>query len=140
MRGPRQDGPPLAVPLVAHSRIDPFHRPAPRLDSPQLKRIGAVADITGTMTASTITGTTIDQWAAHPFGKAARIAIAVLGLSSAMLLLLVATIYTDAAWALVLLGATLSAVSVRAATKPSLIRLLSLGAVMVAILYLGQTL
>jgi hypothetical protein len=31
-------------------------------------------------------------------------------------------------------------VSVRAATKPSLIRLLSLGAVMVAILYLGQTL
>lgn len=92
------------------------------------------------MTASTITGTTIDQWAAQPFGMAARIAIAVLGLSSAMLLLLVATIYTDAAWALVLLGATLAAMSVRAATKPSLIRLLSPGAVMVAILYLGQTL
>lgn len=92
------------------------------------------------MTATTITGTTIDQWAAHPFGKAARIAIAVLGLSSAMLLLLVATIYPEAAWALVLLGATLAAVSVRAATKPSLIRLLSLGAVMVAIVYLGQTL
>jgi hypothetical protein len=90
------------------------------------------------MTASTIT--TIDQWAAHPFGKAARITMAALGLMSAVLLLLVATIYTEAAWVLVLLGATLAATSVRAASKPSLVRLISLGAVMVAILYLGQTL
>jgi hypothetical protein len=41
---------------------------------------------------------------------------------------------------LVLLGATLAATSVRAASKPSIVRLVSLGAVMVAILYLGQTL
>jgi hypothetical protein len=54
--------------------------------------------------------------------------------------LLVATIYTEAAWILVLLGATLAATSVRAASKPSLMRLLSLGGVMVSILYLGQTL
>jgi hypothetical protein len=90
------------------------------------------------MTASTIT--TVDQWAAHPYGRVARIALAVLGLASAALLLLIATIYTEAAWSLVLLGATLAAMSVRAASKPTVIRLLSLGAVMIAILYLGQTL
>jgi hypothetical protein len=90
------------------------------------------------MTASTVT--TIDQWATQPFGKAARIALAVLGLFSATVVLLVATIYTEAAWILVLLGATLAATSVRAASKPSLMRLLSLGGVMVSILYLGQTL
>jgi hypothetical protein len=90
------------------------------------------------MTASTIT--TIDDLAAHPFGKAARIALAVLGLASAVLVLMVATIYTEAAWPLVLLGAALAATSVRAASKPSVMRLFSLGAVMVAILYLGQSL
>jgi hypothetical protein len=90
------------------------------------------------MTVSTIT--TIDELAAHPFGKAARIAMAVLGLASAVLVLMVATVYTEAAWPLVLLGAALAATSVRAATKPSLMRLASLGAVMVAILYLGQSL
>jgi hypothetical protein len=90
------------------------------------------------MTASTVT--TIDQWATQPFGKAARIALAVLGLFSATVVLLVATIYTEAAWILVLLGATLAATSIRAASKPSLMRLLSLCAVMVSILYLGQTL
>lgn len=90
------------------------------------------------MTVSTIN--TIDELAAHPFGKAARIALATLGLVSAVLVLMVATIYTEAAWALVLLGAALAATSVRAASKPSAIRLASLGGVMVAILYLGQTL
>jgi hypothetical protein len=90
------------------------------------------------MTVSTITN--LDELAAHPFGKAARIAIAVLGLASAVLVLMVATIYTEAAWPLVLLGAALAATSVRAAAKPSLLRLASLGAVMIAILYLGQTL
>jgi hypothetical protein len=66
--------------------------------------------------------------------------MAVLGLASAVLVLMVATIYTEAAWPLVLLGAALAATSVRAAAKPSLLRLASLGAVMIAILYLGQTL
>jgi hypothetical protein len=104
----------------------------------RLKGISIDADISGTMTASTIT--TIDELAAHPFGKAARVAMAVLGLASAVLVLMVATIYTEAAWPLVLLGAALAATSVRAATKPSVMRLSSLCAVMVAILYLGQSL
>ncbi|MGH8872045.1 MAG: hypothetical protein ACRDWS_08730 [Acidimicrobiia bacterium] len=97
-----------------------------------------MADIFGTMTVSTII--TLDEWAAHPVGKAARIAIAVLGLASAILVLLVATMNSRAAWTLVLLGVALAATSVRAAIKPSVIRLTTLAAVMIAIPYIGQTL
>ncbi len=107
----------------------------------RLKRIGVDADSTGTMTASTITSTrTINHWASHPLGKATRVAMAVLGLGSGVLLLMAATIYTERSWPLVLLGAILAATAVRAASRPSLIRLLSLGSVMVAVLYLGQNL
>ena len=77
----------------------------------RLKKIEAVADITGTMTASTIT--IIDQWATKPFGQAALIALAALGVMSSIVVDLVATVYTEAAWSLVLLGATLAATSVR---------------------------
>jgi hypothetical protein len=110
----------------------------PAAHAGRLKGIGIDADIPGTMTVSTITN--IDELAAHPFGKAARIAMAVLGLASSVLVLMVATIYTEAAWPLVLLGTVLAATSVRAASRPNVLRLSSLGAVMVAILYLGQSL
>jgi uncharacterized membrane protein len=90
------------------------------------------------MTVSTITS--IDEWAAHPIGKAARVAVAILGLLSAVLVLLVATMNSQAAWTLVLLGVALAATSIRAATKPGVIRLTSLAAVMIAIPYVGQTL
>jgi hypothetical protein len=90
------------------------------------------------MTVSTIT--TIDEWAAHPVGKVARVAIAALGLMSATLVLLVATMNSHAAWTLVLLGVALAAASVRAAVSPSLIRLSTLAAVMIAVPYVGQTL
>jgi hypothetical protein len=89
------------------------------------------------MTVSTIT--TLDEWAAHPFGKAARIALAVLGLSSAVLVLMVATLQTQAAWLLILLGVALAATTVRVASKPSVIRLTTLAGVMVSVLYAGQT-
>lgn len=90
------------------------------------------------MTVSTIT--TIDEWAVHPLGKVARVAIAALGLMSATLVLLVATMNSQAAWTLVLLGVALAATSVRAAVSPSLIRLTTLAAVMVAVPYVGQSL
>jgi hypothetical protein len=90
------------------------------------------------MTVSTIT--TIDEWAAHPVGKVARVAIAALGLMSATLVLLVATMNSQAAWTLVLLGVALAATSVRAAANPSLIRLTTLAAVMIAVPYVGQSL
>ncbi len=90
------------------------------------------------MTVSTITS--LDEWAAHPLGKAARIAVAVLGLASAILVLLVATMNSQAAWLLVLLGVALAATSVRAASNPTVIRLTTLAAVMIAIPYVAQTL
>jgi uncharacterized membrane protein YpjA len=90
------------------------------------------------MTASTISS--LDEWAAHPLGKTARVAIATLGLMSAVLVLLVATMNDQLAWSLVLLGVALAAVSVRAAINPSLIRLTTLAAVMIAVPYVGQTL
>lgn len=90
------------------------------------------------MTVSTIT--TLDEWAAHPLGKAARIAMAALGLASSVLVLMVATMNSHAALTLVLLGVALAATSVRAASKPSVLRLTTLAAVMVAIPYVGQTL
>ena len=102
-----------------------------------LKRKAGIAEISGTMTVSTIT--TLDEWAAHPLGKAARIALVVLGLASSVLVLMVATLQTQAAWLLVLLGVALAATTVRAASKPSMIRLATLGAVMVSVLYVGQT-
>ena len=90
------------------------------------------------MTASTIT--TLDEWAVHPVGKVARVAIAALGLMSATLVLLVATMNNQSAWIMVLLGVALAAVSIRAAAKPSLIRLTMLAAIMVAVPYVGQIL
>ncbi|MGH8948467.1 MAG: hypothetical protein ACRDXF_06355, partial [Acidimicrobiia bacterium] len=102
-----------------------------------LKKKAGIADISGKMTVSTIT--TLDEWAAHPYGKAARIALAVLGLASAVLVLMVATMHSQAAWLLVLLGVALAGTTVRAASKPSVIRLTTLAAVMVSVLYVGQT-
>ena len=72
-------------------------------------------------------------------GKAARVAIAVLGLASAILVLLVATMNEQAAWIMVLLGVGLAAVSVRAALRPDLIRLTTLVAIMIAVPYVSQT-
>jgi hypothetical protein len=90
------------------------------------------------MTVSTIT--TLDEWAAHPLGKATRVAIAALGLMSATLVFLLATMNSHAAWTLVLLGVALAATAVRAAANPTVIRLTTLAAVMIAIPYVGQTL
>lgn len=72
-------------------------------------------------------------------GKAARVAIAVLGLASAILVLLVATMNQQAAWIMILLGVGLAAVSVRAALRPDLIRLTTLVAIMIAVPYVSQT-
>jgi len=65
--------------------------------------------------------------------------IAILGLASAILVLLVATMNEQAAWIMVLLGVGLAAVSVRAALKPDLIRLTTLVAIMIAVPYVSQT-
>ena len=71
-------------------------------------------------------------------GKAARIAIAVTGLATSTLVLLLATLGTSAVWFMVLLGVALAATSVRAVIYPSLVRLTTLMAVMVAVPIVGQ--
>ncbi|MGI9610615.1 MAG: hypothetical protein ACR2NL_10025 [Acidimicrobiia bacterium] len=88
------------------------------------------------MTTSELTA--LNEWADHPLGKAARIAIAVTGLATSAIVLLLATLGSNAIWFMVLLGVALAATSIRAAMHPSLVRLTTLAAVMVAIPIVGQ--
>jgi hypothetical protein len=81
---------------------------------------------------------TITEWSAHPLGRAARIGIGVVGLGLAMLLLMTATVAPSAGWAFVVTGVLLTAVTVRAAERPTLIRLASLLALVVVAPYLTQ--
>ena len=87
---------------------------------------------------ATSTASALNEWAAHPLGKAARIAIAVTGLAIATLVLLLAMSGTNAVWFMVLLAAAIAATSIRAAMHPSLVRLTTLAAVMVAVPIVGQ--
>lgn len=65
----------------------------------------------------------LEEWATKPLGKAARIAIAVGGMITATLVLLMATMIVDGSWLLVLGGVALAATSVRAARYPTVTRL-----------------
>ena len=65
----------------------------------------------------------LDDWAIKPIGKAARIAIAIGGMITATLVLLMATMLDSGTWLFVLIGVALVATSVRAARYPTLIRL-----------------
>ena len=87
------------------------------------------------MTAST--ASTLN-WPAHPLGKAVRIAIAVTGLATASLLLLLATSGKNAVWFMVLLNVALAATSIRAALNPTWTRLTIFAAAMVAVPIVGQ--
>ena len=102
-----------------------------------LKETAAIADIPGTMTVSTIT--TLDEWAAHPFGKARTNRPRRPGSGIGCPGPHGGDDEQPSAWLLVLLGVALAATSVRAAPKPSVIRLTTLAAVMVSVLYIGQT-
>ncbi|HUF15016.1 MAG TPA: hypothetical protein VMQ46_03920 [Acidimicrobiia bacterium] len=77
-------------------------------------------------------------WATHPFGMAARVAIAVFGSVTATLVLMTAAVVSSGSWALVVLGAGLAACSVRAARVPSVSRLALLAAALLAIPLLLQ--
>jgi hypothetical protein len=88
------------------------------------------------MTASTAEFFT--DWTAHPIGKVTRALIAVVGVIVATLVMLLATLGAQNAWILVLIGVALAATSVRAAMKPSAIRLTTLAAVLMAVPIVGQ--
>lgn len=80
----------------------------------------------------------LDDWATEPLGKAARIAIAVGGMITATLVLLMATMVSNGAWLLLLLGVALAATSVRAARYPTLVRLAVVAANLIAIPLFAQ--
>ncbi len=80
----------------------------------------------------------VNDWASHPIGKVTRALVAIIGLMLATLVLLLASMGTEGLWIFVLLGVAMAATSIRAAMRPSVIRLATLGAVMVAIPVIGQ--
>jgi hypothetical protein len=82
----------------------------------------------------------VAAWADHPVGKVARVGIAISGLTTATLVLMSASMVTQASWALVLLGVTLAAVAVRAARLPTTLRLALTSAVLIGILLTYQAL
>lgn len=80
----------------------------------------------------------VEDWTSHPIGKVARALVATIGLMLATLVLLLASMGTDGLWVFILLGVALAACAIRAALKPTVVRLTTLGAVMVAIPVIGQ--
>jgi len=88
------------------------------------------------MTASTAEFFT--DWAVHPIGKVTRALIAVVGVIVATLVLLLASLGAENVWMLILVGVALAATSIRAAMKPSAIRLATLAMVLVAVPVAGQ--
>ena len=82
----------------------------------------------------------LEPWATKPIGKAARIAIAVGGMITATLVLLLATMLTQGSWLFVLVGVALVATSVRAARYPTLVRLAVVAANLIAIPLIAQML
>ena len=82
----------------------------------------------------------LESWATQPLGKAARIYIAVGGMVTATLVLLMATMLTQGSWVFVLVGVSLAATSIRAARYPTLVRLTAVAANLIAIPLIAQTL
>jgi len=75
----------------------------------------------------------VTVWATHPLAKATRVAIAVGGMATATLVLIVAAVVPTGSWGFVALGTALAACSVRAARLPSLGRLLALAGCVIAL-------
>ena len=80
----------------------------------------------------------LDEWASRPLGKAARISIAVGGLITATLVLMMATMLREGSWLFVLVGVALAATSVRAARYPTIVRLGVVAANLIAIPLIAQ--
>lgn len=87
---------------------------------------------------TTTEATFLKEWTAHPLGKTVRIAIAVVGLATSTVVLLLATLTSDAVWFMVVLGVSMAAASIRAALHPSISRLAILTAVLVVIPIAGR--
>lgn len=82
----------------------------------------------------------LEDWATRPLGKAARVAIAVGGIITATLVLLMATLLPQGSWLFVLTGVALAATSVRAARFPTVLRLSAVAANLIVIPLITQIL
>lgn len=82
------------------------------------------------MTAST---PALQTWAKQPMGFAVRVAIAVTGMITATLVLMMSALIPEASWLMVVLGIGLAAASVRAARIPSASRLSTAAAILLAV-------
>ncbi|MEX0865060.1 MAG: hypothetical protein WD269_09335 [Acidimicrobiia bacterium] len=71
----------------------------------------------------TTTDQVLGDWATHPFGKAARVAMAVGGMLTGVMLMLIAPAVHGQPWLLVIVATSLVITSVRAARFPSVTRL-----------------
>jgi hypothetical protein len=76
---------------------------------------------------------TFTNWEVTPLGKVARGAIAVLGVITAILTLMLSAVMDGGAWATLLAGVALAATSARAAKNPSLARLTAVAANLILI-------
>lgn len=82
----------------------------------------------------TAIGSTLDNWHVTTFGKVARTTIAVLGVITATLTLMLASMMPGgSSWVLVLAGVALAATATRAARDPSLARLTTVAANLIVI-------
>lgn len=77
--------------------------------------------------------TTLTNWEVTSFGKIARAAIAVLGVVTATLTLMLSAVMDGGAWVTLLAGVALAATSARAAKEPSLSRLTAVTANLILI-------
>lgn len=80
----------------------------------------------------------LSDWASTTAGKTARIAIAAVGMITAVMTLMLAPLVDQASWVLVLAGVSLVATSVRAARLPTLVRLMGLAVNLALIPLLAQ--
>ncbi|MFZ0625095.1 MAG: hypothetical protein WA726_03820 [Acidimicrobiia bacterium] len=80
----------------------------------------------------------IDEWSAHPLGRVTRIAIGLVGLGSAILLLLIATLVESSTWPLVIAGVGMAGLTVRAVERPTIVRLSTLLVFVLVAPYLTQ--
>lgn len=76
---------------------------------------------------------TLTDWEVTPLGKVARGAIAVLGVITATLTLMLSALMDGGAWMTLLAGVALAATSARAANEPSLARLTAVTANLILI-------
>lgn len=86
----------------------------------------------------TVSEAVMEDWAAQTTGKVVRVALGVGGMITSFLVLLMAGFVPEGTWLLILAGVALAATSVRAAWIPSVTRLATVAANLIAIPVIAQ--